>query len=391
MMFAFLPVGLLLLLRKLRPFAKPGGNTIRFSDWRGKAASRFRSRGYGASHNAAAQRADYPKRAAPDSRWTDSFNHDTPNKKKERTALEKKTGKGSAVLLVLATILLFFIGASAISAAVQGFLYITSSRWTYLVLGALFLAGASITFFTRNFKVRRFTRYKNYYAYSVGHGILTIQDLARAAGVSVRAARRDILAMISDGYFGKGVYFDYELDSLVFSPEEAKAARQAAYAGSVAKPPPPPPAEAKSNPYMAIILELRELNSSIADIPISIKIDRIEEVTAKIFRIVEDHPEKQPQIRRFMNYYLPTTLKLLRSYATLEKQGIRGENITSAKENIGRILDTLATGFEQQLDQLFRSEAIDIAADINVLENLMQQDGLTRDKPEMKVMESSTW
>jgi len=91
-----------------------------------------------------------------------------------------------------------------------------------------------------------------------------------------------------------------------------------------------------------------------------------------------------------MNYYLPTTLKLLRSYATLEKQGINGENITSAKENIGRILDTLATGYAQQLDQLFESDVIDIAADINVLENLMQQDGLTGEKPGMRVMESGS-
>jgi 5-bromo-4-chloroindolyl phosphate hydrolysis protein len=81
-----------------------------------------------------------------------------------------------------------------------------------------------------------------------------------------------------------------------------------------------------------------------------------------------------------MSYYLPTTLKLVRSYATLEKQGVKGENITSTKKSIGEILDTLSVGYEQQLDQLFKSDAIDIAADINVLENLMQQDGLTGEK-----------
>jgi len=88
-----------------------------------------------------------------------------------------------------------------------------------------------------------------------------------------------------------------------------------------------------------------------------------------------------------MSYYLPTTLKLVRSYATLEKQGIKGENIVGTKQSIGNILDTLLTGYEQQLDKLFKSDAIDIAADINVLENLMQQDGLVSDKQEFQVLE----
>jgi hypothetical protein len=82
-----------------------------------------------------------------------------------------------------------------------------------------------------------------------------------------------------------------------------------------------------------------------------------------------------------MNYYLPTTLKLLRSYATLEKQGVGGENITSATESIGNVLDTLTKGYEQQLDQLFKSDVIDIASDIDVLENMMKQDGLSSDNP----------
>jgi len=137
--------------------------------------------------------------------------------------------------------------------------------------------------------------------------------------------------------------------------------------------------------YTATLAELREVISFVKDDVISKKALRIEELTEKIFKIAEENPQKQSQLRRFNNYYLPTTLKLLRSYATLEKQGVKGENIMSAKKNIGDILDTLVTGFEQQLDLLFKSDAIDIAADINVLENLMQQDGLKSDKSEFQV------
>ncbi len=139
----------------------------------------------------------------------------------------------------------------------------------------------------------------------------------------------------------------------------------------------------EANQYVAVINELHMLSVRTAAPAICEKIRRIADLTAKIFRTVEDHPEKKPQVRRFLNIYLPTTIKLLHSYETLEKQGVDGENIQSAKQDIKRILDTLIAGFEQQLDNLFMSDKLDISSDINVLENLMQQDGLTHGDNQM--------
>ena len=79
-----------------------------------------------------------------------------------------------------------------------------------------------------------------------------------------------------------------------------------------------------------------------------------------------------------MEYYLPTTLKLLRQYARLERQPSSGENIASSRARIESILDKLVAGFEKQLDMLFKSDAIDITSDIKVLEKMMEMDGLTR-------------
>ena len=132
--------------------------------------------------------------------------------------------------------------------------------------------------------------------------------------------------------------------------------------------------------FMSITSELRELNRSIADFQISQKADKIESLTSKIFRTVEEKPEKRPRIDRFLSYYLPTTTKLLKAYSNFEKQGVKGENITKAKEKIARTLDTLTAGFELQLDQLFESDVMDIAAEVKVLENLMKQDGLSGEK-----------
>ena len=123
--------------------------------------------------------------------------------------------------------------------------------------------------------------------------------------------------------------------------------------------------------------KLREANDKIEDEEISDAIDRMEDLTFKIFAYVCDHPEKAPQIRRFMNYYLPTTLKLLDSYYTLSQQGVQGQNITGAMENIRAIMHTIVLAFEKQLDSLFGDEALDISTDITVLEGMLQQEGLT--------------
>ena len=355
----------------------------------------------GSARNAYSQHAGYPGQTSSDTFEDIAREFSVPynskqRKDKKQKRLDRKSGKFVSTILLLISIPMFIIGASGIANAAQNYFTTGSTSWFDLIMGSSFLIGGIITFFSRNISVRRIIRYKNYYAYAMGRGVVPIPDLALAAGVSAKVVTRDIQTMLIDGYFDAGAYIDSELNSLVLSPEAAKAAREAAKTGTTAQKAEAPHEAIPVNPYMAIILELRELKVNILDITISDKVDRIEGITAKIFRTIEENPQKQPQIRRFMSYYLPTTLKLLRSYATLEKQGIGGENITSTKESIGRILDTLATGYEQQLDQLFKSDAIDIASDITVLENLMQQDGLTSNRPELKTpelktMEGSTW
>jgi len=318
--------------------------------------------------------------------------------RKKRSRLDKKTGKGMSILLLLASIAFFFTGigitAGALSSWALSSLFISIMELSW---GGLCLLSAAICFFSRNIIPRRFSRYKNYYAFSEGHGVVSIDSLAQIAGVSAKVATRDIETMIVSGYLDSGAYIDNELGYLVLSPEDGKKLRMefmgkaddndeinaAIRVENISN-------EEQKCVYTASLAELREVISFLRDETISKKASRLEELTEKIFKIVEENPQKQPQLRRFTSYYLPTTLKLLRSYATLEKQGVKGENIMSAKKNIGDILDTLVTGFEQQLDLLFKSDAIDIAADINVLENLMQQDGLKSDKAEFQVTAGGT-
>ncbi len=127
------------------------------------------------------------------------------------------------------------------------------------------------------------------------------------------------------------------------------------------------------------IAEMKRLDDNIADPTISAQIVRLQQLAGKIFAQVEQNPEKLPQIRKFMNYYLPTTLKILNAYDRMGEQGVAGENITSTMHKVEGMMDTIIKAFEKQLDNLFGAEAMDISTDMVVLENMMAREGLTDD------------
>ena len=130
------------------------------------------------------------------------------------------------------------------------------------------------------------------------------------------------------------------------------------------------------------LAELRRLDENIEDAKLSAQIVHMEEVTGKIFDIVAGQPAKLPQIRRFLDYYLPTTLKILNAYDRMGAAGVSGENIDSTMQRIETMMDTIVMAFHKQLDALFRDDAMDIASDITVMENLLAQEGLGGARPD---------
>ena len=146
-----------------------------------------------------------------------------------------------------------------------------------------------------------------------------------------------------------------------------------------------PKKEEKADPQVAAlrrekdraISELRRLNDAIPDEKISAQIDHLEEATGKIIDHVIANPAKKPQISRFLDYFLPTTIKLLNAYDRMDSTGISGSNIDATKQKVEKMLDTLCAAFDKQLDALFGDEALDISTDITVMENLLAQEGLS--------------
>lgn len=122
--------------------------------------------------------------------------------------------------------------------------------------------------------------------------------------------------------------------------------------------------------------EMRRLNNAIQDETISAQIDHLEDVTRKIIDLVVAQPKKLPQIRKFMSYYLPTTLKILNAYDRMDSTGIAGDNITATKQKVEGMMQTIVKAYDKQLDALYGEEALDISTDITVMENMLAQEGL---------------
>lgn len=124
------------------------------------------------------------------------------------------------------------------------------------------------------------------------------------------------------------------------------------------------------------LVHLREANEAIASEAVSARISRMERAGDKILAAIMEKPERADQVRRFMNYYLPTSAKLLKQYQRLLADDAQGENANDARAKIEKSLDMIALAFEKQLDNLYKDEHLDITTDIEVLEKLMAADGL---------------
>ena len=125
------------------------------------------------------------------------------------------------------------------------------------------------------------------------------------------------------------------------------------------------------------IAEMKRLDDNIADPGISADIVRLEQVAQKIFDEVKRDPKKLPQIRKFMDYYLPTTLKLLNAYDRMSAAGVSGENIDATLAKVEGMMRNIVAALEKPLDSLYAADALDISTDITVLETMMAREGLT--------------
>ena len=129
-----------------------------------------------------------------------------------------------------------------------------------------------------------------------------------------------------------------------------------------------------------MLATIRRENAAIPDRELSDLMDNLSIKCEQIFRTVSESPSKAPQVRKFMNYYLPTTLKMLANYRTMEQRGVSYGEMKEARETTVRGMNLILTACQKQIDNLHRDNMLDISTDIDVLEQMLKRDGFTENE-----------
>lgn len=311
-------------------------------------------------------------------------------------------GKVSGILFtVFGWIFLPVTSISVIVLSIIGSVTNTMHLFGPIVFGILPFLIISIILTMKGSKIRtRVRRFKRYISLFKNQGYYSIKDLSAQTERSRKFILKDLRKMIALGMFPEGhideqetciilnqelyqQYLQLQKNSQMQEPDSKQKNNQNQKSNSD---PMTQEKDVKSeNRELQAAIEnghfcirqIREANDVIAGEEISAKLDRLETVVDKIFSHVEKHPEQLLEINKFMEYYLPTTLKLVTAYKEFALQPVQGENIKSAKTEIENTLNTINLAFETLLDSLFEDAAMDITTDISVLETMLAQEGLT--------------
>ena len=240
--------------------------------------------------------------------------------------------------------------------------------------------------------VRTVGRFRQYVSVLRDREFCDIKEIASATGRDVRKVLKDVKKMITKGWFCQG-HLDEKESCLMVSEhawnqytalmedmKQRKAEEQAAQKKMQDE-------YDRLSPDVQKIVQagdeyvrkIKAANDAIPGEVISAKISRMELLVDRIFDRVEQNPDSVNDMRRMMDYYLPTTMKLLEAYEELDAQPVQGENIISSKKEIEDTIDTLNIAFEKLLDSLFQDTAWDVSSDISVLHTMLAQEGLTED------------
>ncbi len=309
----------------------------------------------------------------------------------------KPAGRVAGVVQLVMGIV--FTSGFGITTLIMLMLLAASSEELFLIMTVIFGAitfGGVQNIVRGSKKIGLVNRFRDYAKVIGNRSYISIEELTGRTGRGKKAVLRDLKQMMQKKMFLQG-RLDEKQTTFMLTDEAYEQYRQAeegrknreALQKSEAEQKKKEPEDNRTyssevekilkdgNDYIRTV---RECNDKIPNEEVSNKLYKLESVMSRIFEQVKKHPESAEDLHKLMDYYLPTTIKLLNAYVDLDKQEIAGENITATKREIEDVLDVINSAFEKLLDSMFEDTAWDISSDISVMKTMMAQEGLTENK-----------
>lgn len=324
-----------------------------------------------------------------------SYTQAVPRKQKKNSAVMRwprkdRAGNAAGIILSVFGSIFLVVSVFGLLGVSQSFLTASSNLVAEIIALSIFATmflGSGIMLVSGAKLIQSATRFIRYQKIFGAAGFCSIKFLADETGCKAKFIRKDLKVMVRRGLF-PGAKFDEQETCLILNDEtyqqylmaqESRRLREQAEEERRLRAEKHPEIIAVMEEGKKYITSIREANDALPGVEVSNKLYRLEEIASKIFDYVEQHPNKLPDIRRFMSYYLPTSIKLVKAYREFEAQPVQGENLTAIKQEILETLDTINLAYENLLDRLFEDDTLDISTEISALETVLAQEGLTGD------------
>lgn len=279
-----------------------------------------------------------------------------------------------SAMMVAATVADIFAGGGDITGGVVASVFFLSMTAVFAMVANYGKKGKEVA-----------EHYKQYRKILSVNGYANIADIAKMTDIPEDKVRKELKSMTRAGMFKQGHFDDketcfiasdemYQLyrqaedNSKRLREEAEKERREQGYVSAELK-----EVLDKGSEYVKLI---REVNDDIPGREVSDKLEKMEKIVSKIFETVRENPEQADKLSMFMDYYLPTTAKLIMAYRDMDRKEVQGENIMSAKQEIENTLDMINEAFEKLFDSMFKEQSLDVQTDIDVMRTMMKQQGL---------------
>lgn len=307
------------------------------------------------------------------------------NKRLPRQYFQRKGKPVGVLMTIFGGFGLFFFGLTFFL-LLFGFLVDPDSSVAVALIFFAGFAAASIGLLKAGRRIRERLKWAERYAKILKDTMyMEVEELAARVGQDVRRVRRNLKDMLKVGVFPEGhmdtkgtlfVLNDEVWEQYLMAQKSWQQKEQTEQEVSAAEEPELLLEEQEMEAEGLIYMDkLRQLNTRISGEVISNKLYQLDYLLQRIFVVIKEHPGQASKMQKFMEYYLPTTVKLVESYADFDKAGIRSEHIQSAKTEIEKTLDSINDAFEKLLDELYQNAAFEAAADAKVLKTVLAQDG----------------